>query len=262
MENGSDRKINVEFLPKGVSDPQFQQRESGVAHTPYSREVAFYTCIKNGDLQGLQDNMAAFMKESLVVGRMSDDNLRQVKYMAVSCITLATRYAVEGGLMESEAYNLSDAYIQSVDKMNNAEDIMSFLVDKATELTVLVKKHRERLEYPPYIRKAIRFIDYHLHNKLSCSAIAEGCGVSPDYMTTKFKEYVGMSMKQYIVQKKLEASKELLLGDFPYKEVGYYFGFCSQTHYISAFEKEYGMTPKQFIAANAEKKRTAKKKKK
>ncbi len=250
MSDAQDRKLNVEFLPKGVADPQFQQRESGVAHTPYSREVAFYTCIKNGDLQGLQRNMASFMQESLVVGRMSNDNLRQVKYLAVSCVTLATRYAVEGGLMESEAYNLSDKYIQCVDRMNEPQEIMNFLVDKAIELTQMVYENKRRLEYPPYLRKAIRFIDYNLHNKLSCSAIAKDCGVSADYLSAKFKEYVGMGMKQYIVLQKLEASKELLLGDFPYKEVGYYFGFCSQTHYIESFVKQFGVTPKEYVNAN------------
>lgn len=250
MNGAQDRKLNVEFLPKGVIDPQFQQRESGVAHTPYSREVAFYTCIKNGDLHSLKSNMASFMQESLVVGRMSNDNLRQVKYLAVSCVTLATRYVVEGGLLESEAYNLSDKYIQCVDRMNEPQEIMNFLVDKAIELTQMVYENKQRLEYPSYLRKAIRFIDYHLHNKLSCSAIAKGCGVSSDYMSAKFKEYVGIGMKRYILLQKLEASKELLLGDFPYKEVGYYFGFCSQTHYIECFVKEFGMTPKEYVKLN------------
>ena len=101
MTNEKDTQLNVRFLPKGVQNPRFEQRESGIAHTPYSREVAFYTCIKNGDLQGLESNMENFVRDALVVGRMSDDNLRQVKYLAVSCITLATRYAVEGGLMEA-----------------------------------------------------------------------------------------------------------------------------------------------------------------
>lgn len=251
MSKDGERQLNVEFLPKGVANPNFQQRESGVAHTPYSREVAFYTCIKNGDLQGLESNMAGFMQESLVVGRMSNDNLRQVKYLAVSCITLATRYAVEGGLMESEAYNLSDAYIQSVDKMDEQEDIFRFLVEKATELTVLVKSHRQRLEYPPYIRRAIKFINYRLHDKLRCRDIADECGVDADYLTVKFKEYVGVGLQRYILLQKLEASKSLLGSDFKYGEIGYYFGFCSQSHYIKCFEKEFGMTPKEFAKRNA-----------
>ena len=187
MNNDDKAKLNVRFLPKGVQNPQFEQRESGVAHTPYSREVAFYTCIKNGDLEGLKSNMASFMSEALVVGRMSDDNLRQVKYLAVSCITLATRYAVEGGLMESEAYNLSDAYIQTVDKTDSPEEIMNFLIEKATELTMLVKSHRQRLEYPPYIRKAIKVVSARLHERLTCDDVASECSVSAEYLSQKVR---------------------------------------------------------------------------
>lgn len=251
MSNDDKAKLNVRFLPKGVQNPQFEQRESGVAHTPYSREVAFYTCIKNGDLEGLKSNMASFMSEALIVGRMSDDNLRQVKYLAVSCITLATRYAVEGGLMESEAYNLSDAYIQTVDKTDSPEEIMNFLIEKAVELTMLVKSHRQRLEYPPYIRKAIKVVNARLHERLTCDDVASECGVSADYLSQKFKKYVGVSLHKYIVTQKLEESKTLLVNGVEYGGIGYYFGFCSQTHYIQCFKKEYGMTPKEYIAVNA-----------
>ncbi len=242
--------LKVEYLPKGGDNPRFAQRESGVAHTPYSREVAFYTCVKNGDVDGVIANMASFMSNALVVGRMSDDNLRQTKYFAVSCVTLATRYAVEGGLMESEAYNLSDKYIQRIDNMDTPEEITGFLVEKAIEITSLVKKYRERLEYPPYVRKAIKYISAHLHERLTSDVIALECGVSSDYLSLKFKECVGQSLHKYVISQKLEASKSLLYGDMPYGEIGYYFGFCSQTHYIRCFEKEFGMTPKEFADTN------------
>lgn len=242
--------LKVEYLPKGGDNPQFSQRESGVSHTPYSREVAFYNCVRKGDVEGIKMSMASFMGDALVVGRMSDDNLRQTKYFAVSCITLATRYAVEGGLMESEAYNLSDKYIQSIDKMDDPQQITAFLVEKAIEITYLVFTNRQRLEYPPYIRKAIKHINARLHEKLSGDEIAKECGVSADYLSQKFKEYTGQSLHKYVLMQKLEASKSLLVSDVPYGEIGYYFGFCSQTHYIRCFEKVFGMTPKEFRESN------------
>ena len=247
MTNEKDTQLNVRFLPKGVQNPRFEQRESGIAHTPYSREVAFYTCIKNGDLQGLESNMENFVRDALVVGRMSDDNLRQVKYLAVSCITLATRYAVEGGLMESEAYNLSDSYIQYVDKTDKPEEIIKFLVAKATDLTVLVKNHRQRLEYPPFVRKALKYVSAHLHERLKCCDVADECGVSADYLSASFKKYVGESLHEYVLSQKLEASKSLLASGVEYGEIGYYLGFCSQTHYIQSFKKKFGMTPKDYL---------------
>ena len=45
--------------------------------------------------------------QNITVGQMSDDELKQQKYMAVSFITLATRYAIQGGMNENNAYSFS-----------------------------------------------------------------------------------------------------------------------------------------------------------
>lgn len=39
------------------------------------------------------------------------------------------------------------------------------------------------------------------------------------------------------MKEKLEESKTLLAKGFEYGEIGYYLGFCSQTHYIECFKK-------------------------
>lgn len=246
MKNKRTHDLKVEFLPKDVNMPVFQQRESGVSHTPYSREVEFYTCIKNGDIDGIYAQMESFLGDTLVVGRISNDNLQQTKYWAVSCITLATRYAIQGGLTESEAYNLSDKYIQSVDNMQTQEEINSFLCNKAFELTLLVNAHKERLAYPKRVKVALKYIDTHLHEPINSSDVAKECGISVNYLTKMFVKYLGITVAKFIMREKLEASKELLVGDFEYSEIGYYFGFCSQSHYISCFKKQFGITPKDY----------------
>ena len=133
---------------------------------------------------------------------------------------------------------------------------MEWLVEKATEITMLVSCNRQRLEYPPSVRKAIKCISARLHERLRCEDVAVECGLSASYLSKEFKECVGVTMHEYIVSEKLEASKELLEGapgydDIAYEEVGYYFGFCSQTHYIQCFKKKYGMTPKEYMERNA-----------
>ncbi len=241
-------ELNVEYLPKGINDPLFEQRESGRAHTPYEMEVEFYSCIKRGDVSGVEKLLNAFIQNTLVVGRMSDDNLRQTQYFAVSCITLAVRYAIEGGLEQSVAYNLSDKYIMCVDRMDTKDQIVAFLADKAVELAKAVCEHKRRSSYPSHVKKAIKYIDAHLHEKLTVADIANECAVSADYLSSQFKKCTNDTLSHYILRKKLEASKSLLLNSdaCEYSEVGYYFGFCSQTYYISCFKKEFGMTPKQF----------------
>ena len=46
------------------------------------------------------------------------------------------------------------------------------------------------------------------------------------------------------------SSKNLLAKGFEYGEIGYYLGFCSQTHYIESFKKQYGTTPKKYAQSN------------
>lgn len=250
MSGARDEKLNIEILPKGVENPRFQQRESGVVHTSYSLEVAFYNLIKSGDVEGVHGAIGRFMENALVVGRMSNDALRQAQYFAVSCITLATRYAVEGGLMEGEAYNLSDSYIQTIDKMTDVADILQYLVEKAVEITSLVSANKKRLEYPSYVRKAMKYVSAHLHERIRCEDVAAACGVSADYLSSAFKKNVGESLSRYVMKEKLEESKTLLAKGYEYGEIGYYLGFCSQTHYIECFKKEFGTTPKKYAKSN------------
>lgn len=61
------------------------------------------------------------------MGRMSDDELMQHKYMAVSTITLATRYAIQGGLNETKAYEFSDRVIKTIDKLTDKNEIFMCL---------------------------------------------------------------------------------------------------------------------------------------
>ncbi len=248
MDNQKNDALNIEVLPRSGEDYAYVQRESGIFHTSYAKEIEFYRNVKEGDIKGLQESMAEFVGNSLVVGRMSEDALRQTKYFAVSCITLAIRSAIEGGVEEGLAYSLSDGYIQCVDKMKSSQDILTFLVSKAVELTGLVAK--AKIQYPHYIKRAIKYIDAHLHGRIKRKDVADFCGISEGYLTALFEEYVGKSLSQYVISKKLEESKTLLASGKSISEISYIFGFCSQSHYISAFRSEYGQTPKQFAKSH------------
>lgn len=240
-------ELKVEFLPKFVSDPLFEQRESGRAHTPYEDEVRFYRLIKDGNPEGVKNAMSMFFNSSLVVGRMSNDNLRQVRYFAVSCITLAVRYAIEGGLSQSVAYNLSDGYILQVDSFSGQDEIIAFLAEKAVELASMVAKVKSETQYPPHVRKAMRYIDAHLHEKITVAEVAKDRGVSADYLSLQFKKYTGYNLSRYISVKKCELAKKLLTeGKYGSGEIAYILGFCSETYFITCFKKETGLTPKQF----------------
>lgn len=116
----------------------FSQRENEIVHTPYKTETLFYSYIKNGSRSGVQIMFTTMLKDNIVVGKLSENPLRQIQYLSVSAITLATRYAIQGGLDETTAFNFSDECILNIDKMTEIEKILTFLYKKSIELTDMV----------------------------------------------------------------------------------------------------------------------------
>lgn len=241
-----DGLFYIEVLSE--QDTLFNSRESGVAHTPYETEAIFYSKVRAGDVEGVKAAFSDFISSGVVVGRMSSNPLRQAQYWAVCCITMGTRYAIQGGLDEATAYNLSDVYIRSVDKMENPEQVTDFVTAKALELTAMVRDCRFRGDYPAAVVRCINYISKHLHGRLTVPQLAAECNLSPDYLTVLFKKYTGMSVSAYVTEQKLEAAKAMLNGKYEYSAIGYYLGFSSESHFISSFKKKYGVTPKQYAA--------------
>lgn len=242
----------IEMLPKSVENALFEQRETGRVHTPYQAEIRFYSCIGQGDCERLESEMKSFFGSGFVIGRMSDNDLRQMQYWAVSCITLATRYAIQGGLGELDAFNFSDSCIRLIDASTSPDAIAELMPKKALELTAAVGNARHSLMYSPHVRACISYINKNLHGKLTVQGIAEECKVSSDYLSSLFKKETGQNISKYILQRKLYAAKGMLDDGMKCGEISYYLSFCSQSHFIACFKKEFGITPQKYLGKAGE----------
>lgn len=236
----------TEVLPTNSESAIFEQRESGVFHTPYETETIFYSYIRQGDINKVKSALKSFLANGVVVGRLSKDNLRQMQYLAVCCITLAVRYAIQGGVDETDAYNLSDTYIRKVDEFTMPDKIIDLLMDIFLELTAKVYDSLDKQSYPCAVTKCIHYINKNLHNKITVTDLANECGLTPDYLSALFKKHTHTNISAYIMKCKLEASKALLNGKYNYSSIGYYLSFASESHFINRFKKEYGITPRQY----------------
>lgn len=215
-------------------------------HTPYSAEIRLFSCVQQGDIGSLITQLKN-LDSIIVMGRMSDDELMQNKYMAVSTITLATRYAIQGGLSEAKAYEFSDRVINKIDKLTDKNEIFLCLGIEIIKLTEDVKKNKKQPEFSPHIRNCIKYINENLSQKISVSSASEHCGISADYLSQIFKKEIGENLSTYILRQKLEKSKILLLRGVSEKEICFEAGFSSQAYFITAFKRFYNMTPSEYI---------------
>lgn len=90
--------INIKTLEQSDS---FDKNEK---HTRYTTEIKIFSCVQQGDINKLIKELKN-ISALVVTGKLSNDSVMQYRYLAVSTITLATRYAIQGGLNEKEAYD-------------------------------------------------------------------------------------------------------------------------------------------------------------
>lgn len=242
-----DELLSINTIPKEIDKSLYEQVERGMLHTSYRDEIRLFSCVKEGDLEKLLAQVQPFLSSGIFVGEMSDNSLMQFKYIAVSTIALATRYAIQGGLNELAAYSFSDKFIRNVDEAESITDIIMMLANKIMELTTMVKESKEKIIQSPHIRKSIAYINKNITKKITVKEISQHCGISADYLSNLFKKETGNSLSNYITKQKLELAKTLLWEGCDSKKIYSSLGFCSQSHFISAFKREYNITPSEYI---------------
>ena len=248
---------------KGLVLAAFLQREEGRYHHTYEEELLQYEYLRDGDLRSIEESKRLF--RTGISGHLSDDPLRDKKYLFVASITLATRFAIEGGMEAQSAYNLSDLYIQRMDRCRTVPEVYALQTGMIEDFTRrMAAVHAEKKEglfategpagEPTVSRpvwEAIDYIYYHLHTKIRLAEVGAAVGVSPNHLNVLFKREKGLTIQQYIRSKRIEAAKNMLLySDRTEAEIAEFLAFSSVSHFIRTFREAVGMTPRQYMRRN------------
>lgn len=213
--------------------------------TRYNTELKIFTCVQLGDLERLMAEIGK-VNATIVAGNISDNPVTLFRYLAVSTITLATRYAIQGGLNEKVAYDYSDKSIAKVDRMDSADDILTSLAYDIITLTKMVSENKLKPKQSPHVKKCISYINEHLEERLTVKSLAGICGVSPDYLSQIFKREMGDNLSSYVLTRKLEHAKELIAKGTSSKEICKTLKFSSSSYFVTAFKNKYHMTPSEY----------------
>lgn len=99
----------------------------------------------------------------------------------------------------------------------------------------------------PQLRRLEAFIREHLTEDISLKTLAGVAGLSPFHFVRVFKQTTGRTPHRYLLERRLERARELLLRRAPtLAEVAVEAGFCDQSHFTLHFKRAYGLTPGEF----------------
>lgn len=228
----------------------YNRKENESFHNTYFFEQEYYSYIERGDIDGLKD----FIKKvpSFNYGTVASDSLRQAKNLFISSVALITRHAITGGLDIETAYILSDSYIQEVEKMVSPEAITMLHATAAFDFTKRVADNKMPAGMSTDIFKAMQYISNHINQNISVEEMAAYLQMDRTTLSKKFKRELGFNISEFIMRKKLEEAKSLLIhSDKTISEISEYLCFSTQSYFQNVFKKKYGMTPKEYRKANS-----------
>lgn len=98
-----------------------------------------------------------------------------------------------------------------------------------------------------HISSAIKIIDYNFSNDITVEKLAQTLSLNPSYFTRKFTARTGISPKQYILNKRLEYAKQLLVTtDATILEISNSAGFSDQFYFSRIFKKTQRVSPSEY----------------
>ncbi|GAB1856980.1 helix-turn-helix transcriptional regulator [Flavobacteriaceae bacterium MHTCC 0001] len=139
--------------------------------------------------------------------------------------------SVKGLYYKGKAYELLSLYF------NRSEDAdveqCPFLVDEANVIK---------------IRKAKDIVVARMAEPPTLQQLADEIGLNIKKLKEGFKQIYGDSVFSFLFDYKMEVARKLLeSGENNVNEVGLKVGYSTSSHFIAAFKKKYGTTPKKYI---------------
>jgi len=102
------------------------------------------------------------------------------------------------------------------------------------------------------IRKAKEIIISRMAEPPTLAALSDEIGLSLKKLKEGFKQIYGDSVFSFLFDYKMEYARKMLeTGQHNVNEVGLRVGYSTASHFISAFKKKYGTTPKKYLMALA-----------
>lgn len=111
----------------------------------------------------------------------------------------------------------------------------------------LYQKQNEPRKSAQIYNDIMDYIIYHACENIRVSEIADYFGYNEKYLTTFFRRQSGISLKQFMIQAKMDAAKaELTDTNHSISQIAYNVGFNDSHNFTNAFKKITGLSPSAY----------------
>lgn len=183
-----------------------------------------------------------FSQEADYITFLSEDN-RHKKYYKDGSITPSMAIVIN----QLVNYNLNQS-IKNLYFKGKAYELLSLYFNRSEDANIEQCPFLADETNVIKIRKAKDIIISRMAEPPTLQELADEIQLSLKKLKEGFKEIYGDSVFSFLFDYKMEVARKLLeSGDYNVNEVGLRVGYSTASHFIAAFKKKYGTTPKKYV---------------
>lgn len=235
-------------------------------HTHHFTELYFITKGK-GEFQVENERFPVKENDLIIVSphiehtEFSDEEM-PLEYVAISMEGMVfefdrqfagKNYAVYN--CESLKENLSFLLKMLLEEAEKESQDYAVICQNLAEILVIYLMRRQKLSLHQSVETkmskecgvAKRYIDSNYMENITLDLLAELTHMNKFYLVHSFTKYTGLSPINYLAQRRIQVSLQLLSStDYSVAQIASSVGFSSQSYFSQVFRKELGVTPVQY----------------
>ncbi len=236
-------------MPDSVQQKLLDSEESYL-NTTFWDVHPLFLLVQNGETAQLKERLNLQL-ERFPAGRITKDARKQLEYLTVSLVNTFMIAAIQGGVYPPEANAIADQALRRLSQIKSVTEIPVLVSEAALRLSEMVNETKRQDTGNVHVEKAKHYLSDHLTQEIRTGDIAAAVGLSPYHLSRLFKSHTGLTMREYLIQERVEAAKQLLAAsDRTIPQIASLLRFCDQSYFTMVFRKLTGQTPGEYRNKN------------
>ena len=223
-------------------------------YLPYARKKTYFDAIAKGDTEAVAAlSQKNYEYPTALYNRCGSysEAMEKMYYEAVVAASEMCLVAVQAGLLDMVAYDIRDEFIKEFDNAVSLPDLYDLVHGMAHNYAVKMRYIIRERKYSPRLVKMMTYIEEHLTEKIELAQVAAHVNLSRTYASSIFREELGITMSEFILNERLLEAKRMLKDtDLTVAVIADRLAFCSQSYFTKNFTAAEGMTPVEYRRQN------------
>lgn len=269
---------NVNFVDLGLYEFGREQCEPSHSYGPASRNHYLFHYIISGtgtlmadDSSGrtqtyhIKSGQGFLLFPGQIAAHSSDENLPwEYTWLEFDGLRVREMLEIAGLSKDSPIYRASskDLRMNMLNEMlyiaEHADESPFHLIghlylflDYLTKSSNTMKMKQGGRQKDFYIKEALSFVEQNFQNDISVEDIAACCGLNRSYFGKIFRDAMGKSPQEFLMNYRMAKAAELLkLTQLSIGDIGNAVGYPNQLHFSRAFKNIYGISPRDWRNQN------------